>query len=138
VSIVVADTGALYALVDVSDVWHKRVVEWWRAGTRNVIVPVTVLPEVSYLLQQRIGPAAEERFIRAVAEGEFVVESLESDDVERAADLMAAYSDFPLGFVDASIVAIAERNETSEVLTTDRRHFTVVRPGHVRRLILVP
>ena len=70
---VVADTGALYALVDASDAWHSRVVAWWRSQSRVVVVPITVLPELCYLLQTRIGPAAELAFVQAIAEDEFTV-----------------------------------------------------------------
>jgi hypothetical protein len=136
--IVVADTGPLYALVDASDAWHGRVVDWWERNTNRIVVPVTVLPELTYLLQTRIGPAAEVRFIRSLADGEFEVEPIEDDDIERAADIMSAYLDLPLGFIDASIIAIAERNETRELLTTDRRHFGVVRPRHTKRFNLLP
>lgn len=135
---VVADTGALYALMDRSDAWHARVVAWWEQNRHPVIVPVSVLPEVAYLLQTRIGAAAELAFIRAVSAGEFTVEPIESDDIERAAEVMEAYADFPLGFVDASLIAIAERFETLELLTTDRRHFSAVRPRHARGFHVVP
>jgi predicted nucleic acid-binding protein len=135
---VVADTGALYALVDASDAWHSRVVAWWRSNSSAVVVPITVLPEVSYLLQTRIGPAAEFAFVQAVAEEDFTVESAEPEDLVRAATLIDKYADLPLGFVDASIVAIAERLETRDILTTDRRHFSVVRPRHARSFTLLP
>jgi predicted nucleic acid-binding protein len=135
---VVADTGPIYALVDASDNWHERVTSWWGGGRRRVILPVTILPEVSYLLQTRIGAAAEEAFVRAVADGEFVIEQLEDEDFPRIADLVHAYRDLPLGVVDASIVAVAERLGTREILTTDRRHFGVVRPRHTKTLALVP
>lgn len=137
-AIVLADTGPLYALVDSSDAWHGRVVEWWRARTRSVVLPMSVVPEVSYLLQTRIGPAAEEAFVRAVADGEFVVETVESEDIARAAQLLHDYADLPLGFVDATVVAIAERLDVREILTTDRRHFGVIRPLHVKRFTLLP
>lgn len=138
--IIVADTGALYALIDASDAWHNRIVSWWGAGRggRDVKIPVTVLPEIAYLLSTRLGTAAEEAFVRAIAEDEFEIEPLESEDIERAAELIGVYSDLPLGFVDATIVAMTERLEIREVLTTDRRHFSVVRPRHVKRLTLYP
>lgn len=136
--IVVADTGPLFALVDADDAWHKRVTSWWKASSRNVVVPVTVLPEVAYLLAQRIGVAAEEAFIRSVADGEIALEPVELDDVGRAADLMRDYADMPLGFVDATVVAVAERLGARELLTTDRRHFAAVRPRHVRSFMLLP
>ncbi|MES2176788.1 MAG: PIN domain-containing protein [Gemmatimonadota bacterium] len=135
---VIADTGALYALVDKSDAWHTRVVTWWSESTSAVTVPVTVLPEVAYLLQTRIGVEAEQAFIQSVANGEFALEQVEAEDMSRAADVMSEYSDFPLGFVDASIVALAERFDARELLTTDRRHFGVVRPRHARRFTLLP
>ena len=135
---VLADTGALYALVDADDRWHARVVEWWRGNTRPVLVPAPVLPEVTYLLGTRIGAAAEEAFVRAVADGEFTLEPLEAEDVPRAAELMRTYGDLPLGFVDAAVVATAERLGIREVLTTDRRHFGLVRPRHLRAFVLVP
>ena len=135
---VVADTGALYALVDADDRWHDRVVAWWRASAPTVVVPVTVLPEVTYLLATRIGPAAEEAFVRAVAEGELAMESLEPDDLSRAAALMRQYADLPLGFVDASVAAVAERLGSRALLTTDRRHFGLVRPRHAPAFALLP
>lgn len=135
---VVADTGPLYALVDASDAWHERVVAWWKRNRDAVLVPVAVIPEVTYLLQTRIGPAAELAFVRALASGEFTVEPLEAEDLDRAADVMAQYQDLPLGFVDAAVVAVAERVEARTLLTTDRRHFGTVRPRHARALTLAP
>ena len=32
----------------IDDAWHERVITWWKANRQPVIVPVTVLPEVSY------------------------------------------------------------------------------------------
>ena len=135
---VVADTGPIYALIDASDAWHARVNDWWGSVTSDVVLPVTILAEVTYLLQTRIGPAAEEAFVRAVADAEFTIEPLEDEDLPRIADIMHAYRDLRLGFVDASVVAIAERLEAREILTTDRKHFGIVRPRHVRALTLLP
>ena len=135
---VIADTGALYALVDKSDSWHQRVVEWWADHGAGVVVPAVVLAEVTYLLHTRIGPAAEDAFVRSVADGEMVIEELEMEDIVRAAGVMHQYADMPLGFVDAALVALAERLEVRELLTTDRRHFGAVRPKHARSFVLLP
>lgn len=54
----------------------------------------------------------------------------ESDFV-RIAALVQRYADFPLGFVDAAVVACAERHG-GRVLTTDFRHFgAVAREGTI-------
>jgi predicted nucleic acid-binding protein len=135
---IVADTGAIYALIDASDSWHARVVEWWRRNTDSVVLPALVLAEISYLLHTRIGPDAEEAFVIAIAEDQFTIEPLEPDDVARAAALMRKYADLALGFVDASVMATAERLAAGVILTTDRRHFAAVRPRHTRTLTLAP
>lgn len=46
--------------------------------------------------------------------------------------------DLGLGFVDATVIATAERVDAVEVLTTDRRHFSAVRPLHTSVLRLSP
>jgi len=52
-------------------------------------------------------------------------------------DTLLATYEF-LGLVDASVVAIAERIKAVTLATTDRRHFSVVRPAHAAALTLVP
>jgi len=124
--------------MDRDDAWHSRVCAWWARSRDDVLVPVVVLPEVAYLLGRRIGADAEVAFARAVSDGEFVLEGLAAEDVERAAELMGIYIDTPLGFVDACVVAAAERLDIVSVLTVDRRHFSLVRPRHVPSLRLLP
>ena len=133
-----ADTGVLYALVDRDDAWHARVTSWWKRTREPVLVPVTVLPEITYLLARRLGALAELEFTRAVAAGEFTVEALLDDDLSRAAAIMAVYADTPLGFVDASLAAMAERLRVVNILTTDRRHFSLIRPRHTDGFRLLP
>ncbi len=56
----------------------------------------------------------------------------------RIAELVSVYRDLPLGTVDASVVAAAERLGVTEIATLDRRHFGVVRPAHVDAFELLP
>jgi predicted nucleic acid-binding protein len=124
--------------MDRDDAWHERVRSWWERSREQILVPVTVLPEVTHLVAQRVGPLAELEFVRAVAAGEFTVEPVLDEDIARAAAIMATYADTPLGFVDASVAALAERLETVDILTTDRRHFAVVRPRRGSGFRLLP
>lgn len=126
---VLADTGAIYALLDRDDAWHDRVRAWWASSAATVVLPVTILAEVGYLLGSRIGPRAELAFAEALAAGEFPLAALEEEDLPLAARVMARYGDMPIGLVDATIVALAQRLEVEAVLTTDRRHFGAVRMG---------
>jgi predicted nucleic acid-binding protein len=101
-------------------------------------VPELVVTEVSYLLSDRIGPHAELAFARAVAAGELIVEPVLDPEWERIADLMEQYLDLPLGIADASLVALAERLQATEIATLDHRHLGVVRPLHVPAFTLLP
>jgi predicted nucleic acid-binding protein len=59
-------------------------------------------------------------------------------DLHRMAELMDAYTDLPLGTVDAAVIATAERLGVTKIATLDRRHFIVVRPTHVASFELLP
>jgi hypothetical protein len=61
-----------------------------------------------------------------------------NSDWLRIAELVARYSDLPLGTVDGSVVAAAERLGVTQVVTFDHRHFTVVRPAHISALEILP
>jgi uncharacterized protein len=130
------DTGVLYALADRRDAWHARVRSYLQSRRDTLLAPVTILPEVAYLLRERIGAHAEHAFTQSIAKGEVAVEGLERRDFARAGQLMSDYD--WLGFVDATVIAAAERLKMSTLATTDRRHFAVVRPAHAERFTLVP
>jgi len=130
------DTGILYALADRTDAWHQKSRRYLQSARERLLAPVTILPEVAYLLRERIGAQAEQAFVESIAAGEIAVEDLDHKDWQRVAALMAAYD--AIGMVDASVIAIAERLKLDTLATTDRRHFTIVKPAHVERLTLVP
>lgn len=102
------------------------------------MVPALVITEVVYLLAARLGPEAEVRFLGDVAAGSLIPEAVAAEDWLRMAELVSTYRDLPLGSVDASVVAAAERLRISEIATLDRRHFTVVRPSHLDAFELLP
>lgn len=133
---ILVDTGILYALADVDDDWHERARAFVETCREALVAPVTVLPEVAYLLHKRLGPRAEAAFVRSLARGELAVEALADRDLPRCLELCEAHPD--MGFVDASLVAMAERRRLRTLATTDRRHFASVRPRHVEQLTLLP
>jgi uncharacterized protein len=101
-------------------------------------VPILVVTEVTYLLATRLGVEPEVRFLGDLAAGAFAIEPVPAGDWLRIAELVATYRDFPLGTVDASVVATAERLTIAEVATVDRRHFGVIRPSHTDAFVLLP
>lgn len=103
-----------------------------------LIVPTLVITEVVYLIATRLGVVPEIRFLGDLAAGSFTVEPVVAADWLRIAELVARYRNLPLGTVDASVVATAERLGIAAIATVDRRHFSVVRPVHVDAFTLLP
>ena len=135
---VIVDTGILYAMADRDDSWHERVKAYLQTQTDILIVPVTVLPEVCYLLNTYISQDAEKSFVISLLQGEMKVENLTTEDLRRTLNLLEQYADANIGLVDATLVAIAERLKVQRILTTDRRHFSLIRPRHYPYFELLP
>lgn len=138
---IVCDTGPIVAAALVDDAHDHECVELFTGlhlAGRALLVPGTVIAEVGYLLARNAGPRVEALFLDAVADGDFQLVDLLAADIRRAAFLVRTYGDLPLGTTDATVMAVAERLDVSEVATLDRRHFTVVRPAHVDALTLFP
>ncbi len=97
-----------------------------------------MIVECAWLLNARLGPAAETAIIAAVANGELIRVDLADTDWQRVRDLVDQYADSDIGMVDASLIAIAERLDISTIATVDQRHFNVVRPAHTDAFELIP
>jgi hypothetical protein len=102
-----------------------------------LIVPTLVITEVVYLVGSRLGAEAEVRFLGDLAAGEFSVEAVAAADWLRIAELVSEYQDLPLGSVDASVIATAERLDITQLATLDRRDFSIVRPTHTHSFELL-
>ena len=133
---VIADTGAIIALLDEDDKHHAAVVEV--AQSFDLLIPVTVLPEVDYLVTKYLGEAVVRSFLEAMTEGSFIYLPIEIDEIRRTTEIMARYADIPIGFVDASLVALTESHNIHRILTLDRRHFNIIRPEGFDYLELLP
>jgi predicted nucleic acid-binding protein len=132
----VVDTGPVLAAADQFDADHARSRLVFERPDLRLVFPAMVIAEASYLLGQRFGPEVEARFLSSLAEAE--VEAPLPDDWSRIAELVSLYADFPLGGIDASVVALAERLNTDLVVTLDHRHFRAIRPRHVPTFRLLP
>jgi predicted nucleic acid-binding protein len=130
------DAGVLFAALDRSDRWHTRAARLIAACRRPAMVPVTTLAEVCYCARKMLGGAVEHAFVKDLASGAFAVQDLSDDDVTRAVELMAEYP--AIGFVDASVAAMAERLRIETIATLDHRHFGPIRPRHIAAFRLVP
>lgn len=138
---IICDTGPLVAVALSNDAHHLPCINLFNelhAAGRKLLVPATVTAEVGYLLNREAGSRVESLFLRSIAAGDFAAVDLTAEDYARMSELVAKYGDLPLGTTDASVIAVAERLELTEVATLDWRHFHVVRPNHVSALTLLP
>ena len=117
------DTGIVFAYYDRSDAWHARARRLMEDETSGLILPAPVIPEIDCLLGRRLGPASRTTFYAGIAAGHYLVADLPQAAYARVADLNRQFANLGPGFVDVSIVAIAETLGVSRIATTDRRHF---------------
>lgn len=136
-STIVADTSVVYGALDPSDADHARCSSALSSGA-VVVMPSPVIVEVDWLARSRGRPGAMTALLNSVLDGSLLIVNLDIEDVARATHLVEQYNDLALEFVDASVIAIAERLEQDTIATLDRRHFSVVRPLHIDAFALVP
>ena len=133
----VCDSSVLIAALSPRDRAHDACAELLeRKGATTI--PAPVLVELDWLARSRGVHDAMDRLLASVEDASVVVVDLDEEDYRRVRSLLSTYEDLPLEFVDAAVVAIAERLEQRTVATLDRRHFSVVRPLHVPAFELLP
>lgn len=134
----IVDTGVLLAAADEDDADHDACASLLLERRGELKVPAPVVPECAWQIETHLGPLAEASFIGLIITGELEVIDLTLTDYRRCGELIEAYADLGLGFVDASVVTIAENLDVKTIATLNRRDFAVVRPRHTAAFELVP
>lgn len=128
---IVADTGAVVALIDRDDRHHAALRGAFEAWPEEWVLPWAILPEVDHVVTARIGEAAARAFKSDLVRGLFTVEWDGARDLPRALELEERYADLSLGLVDAVVLAMAERLGARAIATLDLRDFAPVElAGH--------
>lgn len=123
---IVADTGAVLALIDADDDHHEALAAAFREDPSSWVLPWAVLPEVDYLLGAHVGVRAQDAFLSDLGRGEWVVDWGGEADLRRANEIATRYRALHLGLVDAAVIAAAERLRATAIATLDLRHFGAV------------
>ena len=133
-----ADTSFLVALTNPRERHHGACVDIAQSARAQIAVPITVLPEAAYLLHARIGHAVMRAFLAELSQPSWEILGVEVADLARSNEILAQYADSELDFVDATLVALAERLNITTILTLDQRHFRAVRPRHSPHFEILP
>lgn len=133
----ICDTGVVYAGLVRRDHAHDACAALL-SNRDDVVIPAPVLVEIDWLGRSRGARAVTGLVLRSVADGSVQIADLETADYRRVAEILDQYADLLLEYVDAAVVAIAERLEQTVIATLDRRHFSAVKPAHCEAFTLVP
>lgn len=132
---IVADTGAILALIDRSDRHHRALRTLYESDPTGWLLPWAILPEVDYLVGAHLGARAQEAFLADLADGTFAVVWGEEKDLDEAQRLSKRYPKLRIGLVDAVVIATATRLKARAIATLDLRHFAAITiPGSPRLL----
>ena len=123
---IVADTGAVLALLDADDDHHETLRDLFKEAPTRWVLPLAILPEVDYLVHTQLGRRVADLFMADIAAGGFVIDWGTEDDVDRAVAINAKYAALELGLVDTIVMAVAERRRAEAIATLDLRHFGAV------------
>lgn len=123
---IVADTGAIVALIDRSDRHHHVLRTLYDGDPASWLLPWAILPEVDYLVGAHVSARAQEAFVADLAEGAFNVAWGDEADLDEAQRLSALYPKLRMGLVDAVVMATAIRVKATAIATLDLRHFAAV------------
>jgi hypothetical protein len=130
------DTGAILALLDRDDRWHRPCVAAFESFRLPLLTSVAVLTELFHLVGD--APRDVEAARAFVRSGAVSVASIDDGDLPALDALMVRYRDRPMGLADATLVHLAERESLTSVFTVDRNGFETYRIAGRQRFRIFP
>ncbi len=132
----VVDTGPVVAFLDKKDPCHEMVRGGWAPLTGKFVTTGAVITEALHFLQPIAGGA--EALAALLRKGLIAVDdAFAQSRIDAAIALMSKYEDIPMDFADATLVLLAERLATANMVTLDERGFRTFRFSGKRRFRMV-
>jgi predicted nucleic acid-binding protein len=130
------DTGAILAVLDKSDAWHKACCNVFEQVRLPLVTSEAVLTELFHL----VGPTwhYKAEAWKLIRSGSIQLCPVQHTELDRVYELMRRYSDQPMDFADATLVCLAERESISTILTVDQAHFATYRIHGRSRFRVLP
>ena len=130
------DTGALLALLDRSDSWHRACAQAFLNIRLPLATTSAVLAELFHFLGDH--PTATARAWELLRSGAITLSPITDEDLGAIEHLMKRYADRPMDFADASLVRLAERESLTAIFTIDHSDFETYRISGKRKFRIVP
>lgn len=122
----ICDTSGLIAAMVSGQPEHDESLDAMNRADSLILSPFS-LSEVDFLVTARHGVRTAQRILKHLAAPEFELAAISHSDMAQALDVMATYEDLDIGLTDASLVVLAKRYNTNEILTLDQRRFRAMR-----------
>lgn len=135
---IIVDTSGLLAAIDGSQRFHRKCAAALSSVKGPLLLSPFVLAELDYLLGKHVGSSAQIAVLEEVVRGAYRLEPFGPTDVAAAQVVIHRYRELQLGLADASIVVLADRHATRDVLTLDERHFRAIRTAARKRFRIFP
>jgi predicted nucleic acid-binding protein len=133
-SIVLADTGALVALLDRREKYHAWAVEQIRDIRPPLVTCEAVLAELCFLVSAY--PKGIDSVRDSLDSGAWAVDFSLRAEWAPVFALMDTYSDQPMSLADGCLVRMSEKFAGSRIFTLDR-HFQVYRRNRRQAIPLI-
>ena len=135
---ILIDTSGLLAALFRDQNHHEECARALQEAEPPLILSPFVVAELDYLILKYAGVKAEIDFIDEIARGAYEVESFTRSEYGDMMCMLEDYADLRIGIADASLIALAERHQTNDVLTLDVRHFRAMRPITMPNFRILP
>lgn len=134
----IVDTSGLLAAYNAEDLHHAAVTRFLTGRRERLCVSPYVVGELDYMVTARAGRAAAREMLADLVTEAFDLASFDARGLATAVSVIDRYPDQAIGLTDASLVVLADRYATLDILTLDYRHFDVLRPLQGGRFRLMP
>jgi uncharacterized protein len=135
---VLIDTSFLLALTNHSDDNHQRALNTMRTLAEARMIAIPVLLELFYMVATRVSYSSAVKLFGRVQSAGFQLQPISREDMARMQAIMEQYEDSEFDFVDAAIMALAERLNITQICTFDHGDLTIFRPVYCDYLELLP
>ena len=132
----IVDTGPWVALIDRSESMHLNSVHWLKQFSGTLYSTEAVLTEVLYLLNFSI--KAQSAAIDFVVESLIEIVPSNRESLRKTKNLMRKYADLPMDYADATLVCLSMDTGILNIVTFDKKDFTIYRSQGKKKFNILP
>ena len=129
-------TGPWVALIDRSESRHIECVQWLKKFSGKLYSTEAVLTEVLYLLNFSI--IAQSAALDFVFKSIIGIVPASFQSLGKTKNLMKKYADLPMDYADATLVCLAIDTEIQDIVTFDKKDFTIYALPGKKRFNIMP